>query len=473
MSELPEGISPGEVPVPADSASGIVLRRGGDGRAEVLLGRRARTSSFMPGHEVFPGGVIEALDEPASSGALARCVAREVQEETGLGIRPEDWIDAGERTTPPMFPRRFRNRFFVTLLDGPAGRQAPEPATAEFEQLAFCTPASALQQWEAGRVRLPPPLLPILRALEACSAGDPAGLARRVVEVNLLEEHAPRIEFIPGVWMLPLLTETLPPATHTNVWMPGAEAFVVIDPGSGDAGEQRRLEAVIERRRGLGATPLAVVLTHRHRDHTAGALNLARRLDVPLRADASVLQALVAHVDRAAPLPQRVPLADGDQIELGGMTLQAMHTPGHAPGHLAFRLPELNALIAGDLVSGLSTILIDPQLGDMGAYLDSLRRMRDLATKLLLPGHGPPLPGRALDRLIGHREEREQRLLAQVGSGPTALADIARGAYHDAPRMPAALTERQALAHLIHLERRGRVRALDATRASWARNGEV
>ena len=74
--------------------------------------------------------------------------------------------------------------------------------------------------------------------------------------------------------------------------------------------------------------------------------------------------------------------------------MEAHHTPGHAPGHLAFHLRERRALIAGDMVGGMSTILIDPEQGDMGAYLDSLERLRRLDCRTLLPGHGPPLPAK-------------------------------------------------------------------------------
>jgi glyoxylase-like metal-dependent hydrolase (beta-lactamase superfamily II) len=128
---------------------------------------------------------------------------------------------------------------------------------------------------------------------------------------------------------------------------------------------------------------------------------------------------------------------------------------------------ERDAVIAGDLVSGISTILIDPPAGDMGAYLESLRRLERVGARTLLPGHGPPLPGKALAKLIAHRLQREQRLLAGMSAAPAGLPAIARAAYADLPELPAALIERQALAHLLLLERQGHVARDDAGGGSW------
>jgi 8-oxo-dGTP pyrophosphatase MutT (NUDIX family) len=126
MSELPDGIEPAPIPEPKDAAAGIVLRRRGGGGFDVLLGRRARRARFMPGNLVFPGGRLEPHDEPGRAGAFARCASRELREETGLDIPPAAWRAAGERTTPPLFPLRFRTLFFVAE----AGEGAALPSVA-------------------------------------------------------------------------------------------------------------------------------------------------------------------------------------------------------------------------------------------------------------------------------------------------------------------------------------------------------
>lgn len=465
MSELPEGIPPGQPAEPRESASGIVVRRAEDGAWQALLGVRSRRSRFMPGHLAFPGGMLDPGDRPGETGAFARCVRREMHEETGLDIDEGCWIEAGERTTPPLFSRRFHTVFFV--VEWPEDAEPPVPATEEIESLGFMRPSEVVHDWERGVHRVAPPTLPILRALGA-ETGEIDDLAARVTRANAGEERAPRIEFVPGVWMFPARTATLPPATHTNVWMPGGERFAIVDPGSTEPDENRRLTEVIERRCRLGQRPSAVVLTHEHRDHVGGAATVARALDLPVRAHALVLDALASQLDGC----ERRPIADGEELDLGGAALRAYHTPGHASGHLAFHDQERGVLIAGDLVSGVSTILIDPDNGSMADYLESLRRVRELKPRTVFAGHGPPIPGRAIGQLLDHRAQREAKIVERLGPIPSELAEIARSVYADVPQMPSALTERQTLAHLIHLESRGAARRSDDTGRSWSAGTE-
>jgi len=454
MSELPDGIEPAPIPLPKDSALSVVLRRRDDGGFDVLLGRRARHSRFMPGNLAFPGGKLEPHDEPERAGAFERCASRELCEETGLDISPSAWCAAGERTTPPLYPVRFRTLFFVAEL--PVGVALPEqsPAPDEIESLAFADPRAVLSDWEAGISLVPPPLLPILRLLQLVTSGDLAELAASIAAVNKDEDANPRIEFVPGVWVFPVRTRTLPPASCTNVWMPGGRRFVVIDPGSGEPGENARLLAVIGRRVALGDAVEAIVLSHHHRDHVSGAGAIASALGVPVFAHAETLARIPALPDGVATRS----LNDGDTLDLDGMTLRAVHTPGHAPGHLAFFDAARRVLIAGDLVSGLSTILVGFADGDMDAYLDALRVASALDPRLVLPSHGPPLPGKALAATIAHREEREAGIVAVLADGaPRDLATIAAAAYADTPSAPAFLREMQTRAHLARLVRRGLV----------------
>jgi len=463
LSELPEGVTPAPPPEPALSALVVVVRRGGDGSWEVLLGKRSRRSRFMPGNLAFPGGKLEDSDGPPDAGGLERCASRELLEETGVDIAPDRWSAAGARITPPMFPLRFDARFFLT--EAPEGLALPDtlPSPDEIESLDFFQPAEVVEGWESGRARVPPPVLPLLRALRE-PHDDVAALVKRVREVNAGEERHPRIEFVPGIWTLPVATRTLPPATHTNAWMPGLGSFAILDPGSDDEGEvERLLEVVARHRRETGSEPVAVVLTHHHDDHVAGARQLATELALPVKAHADTL----SRVDLTGLRVEE--LKDGDVVDLGGETMTALHTPGHAPGHLAFHLTERSALLAGDLVSGLSTILIDPVEGHMGLYLESVRRVAKLGCRSVLPAHGPPLPGKALEKLVTHRLEREGRIRALLTAQPRPLHEIAGEAYPDAPEVPVALKRPQALAHLLEMERRGEAQRSDAEGEAWIR----
>jgi glyoxylase-like metal-dependent hydrolase (beta-lactamase superfamily II)/8-oxo-dGTP pyrophosphatase MutT (NUDIX family) len=419
----------------------------------------------MPGNLAFPGGRLEDSDGPPGSGGLERCASRELLEETGVEIAPDRWRAAGARITPPMFPLRFDARFF--LAEAPEGLALPRtlPSPDEIESLDFFRPAEVVRSWESGRALVPPPVVPLLRALGEPHAGVDA-LVARVRDVNAGEERHPRIEFVPGIWTLPMATRTLPPATHTNAWMPGKRSVAILDPGSDDESEiERLLEVVARHRRETGSEPVAVVLTHHHDDHVAGARQVATELAVPVRAHADVLSRIDLDGLRVEELK------DGDALDLGGETMTALLTPGHAAGHLAFHLPDRSVLLAGDLISGLSTILIDPVEGHMGLYLDSVRRAAELGCRTVLPAHGPPLPGRSLEKLVKHRLEREERIRTILTTAPRPLDEIAHEAYPDAPEVPVMLKRSQARAHLLDLERRGEVRRSEAEGEAWLRIG--
>ena len=454
MSELPDHVPPARVPEARPSALGIVIRRSAGGW-ELLFGRRAATSRFMPGYLAFPGGRFERGDgSEADPLAWVRCVAREMREESGLDIPVASWRPAGERTTPPFFPVRFRTAFFVAELPSSATLPETPPQPEEIATLEFRNAPEMLEAWARGEVLVPPPVLPILREAALRPPESAEELATRVGALNASEQALPRIEFVPDVWVWPTPTATLPPATHTNVWMPGGARFVVIDPGCGDPEEIERIVRVVRRREAAGSRATEIVLTHHHRDHVDGAAALARALDLPVAAHAATLDRVAGKLHGV----ETRAIADGERLELGGQTWTALHTPGHAPGHLAFHEPARRWMIAGDLVSGLSTILVGLVDGDMGLFMDSLRRVASLGVRSVLPSHGAPLPGKALAAALIHRETRELRVMAALtADGSHELAGIAAEAYADTPAAPVPLRESQTRAHLEKLEREGRV----------------
>ena len=452
MESRPSEPRPAKCPEPHDSAVGIVVRDRPSGW-EVLLGLRSRHSRFLPGNWAFLGGRLEAADAASGDDPHRRCASREVAEETGLEIEPAAWIDAGTLVTPPLYPLRYRSRFF--LARAPEGWRPPDPPPIpeEIEALRMVSAGEVLRQWRAGDVVAAPILPPLLEVLAAGAAGE--ALEARAAALELAcrrQEDCHRIEFVPGIWCYPLESRTLPPATHTNAWIPGATRCVLIDPGSDVPAQLARLEKVVERRRSEGADLIAVVLSHHHPDHVAGAVWSAQRWGVPLWAHRQTLDRL--EVPEALPV---APLTDGAWIDLGGIDLEVLATPGHAPGHLVFHCPARSAVVCGDLASRLSTILIDPSDGgEMDAYLSSLERVAALEPTWLFPAHGPPLPGRALARLIEHRLDRQRQVEQALGAFPRSLREIAGQAYRDTPSAAWSLIETQTLAHLQHLESQGR-----------------
>jgi endoribonuclease LACTB2 len=263
----------------------------------------------------------------------------------------------------------------------------------------------------------------------------------------------------PGIRVLALRTPTLPPAMHTNVYLVGPDAgpVAVVDPGSPYPDQQQALDAVLER---LGLD--AILITHHHGDHIGGAAALAARWGAPV----------AAHPATARRIAGRVAVThlveDGDSIA-GAI---AVHTPGHADGHLCFELRGAGATIAGDMVAGIGTILIDPDEGDMAQYLASLERLRARPPAMLLPAHGPAIPdGRAkLAEYIAHRLMRERRVEDALAPEPRTLAELVAIAYADTPVPLWPLAERSLRAHLVKLATEGRARA--AADRRWSR-GEL
>lgn len=225
----------------------------------------------------------------------------------------------------------------------------------------------------------------------------------------------------------------------TNTWVVGEGPSVVIDPGPDDPGHILR---VLDEAEPIGA----ILLTHRHPDHAPGAARLADASGVAVHAF----------------LPERdeLRLPDGDVLEIGATRVQAVHTPGHTADHLCFLLEPERVLFSGDTVLGQGTSVVDPPDGDMGSYMRSLRKLRELEPSAVYPGHGPPIltPIGRLDYYIRHREEREEQVLAALAEGKRTPAEMVPAIYSgqvDDAMFPVAA--RSLLAHLLKLEREGRV----------------
>jgi endoribonuclease LACTB2 len=511
------GPGTGALPPPRSSASVVLWRHlegGGQYDFEVYWVKRAEQLAFMGGWHAFPGGAMSRTDaalpasgepqialdaSPATDEApgpdlvpgLAACALRELFEETGIllstpAVDPEELPEprrallAGERTfvdilksldvklevsslvyagrwvTPPFAPVRFDNRFF--LLEWPANAPAqPAVLEGELEHGAWILAAEAREAWRRGSVLAAPPILHILEVLS--QDGPTRGLERLRDPAETYLGPLRRVEMRPGVLMFPLLTYTLPPAATTNTYLLGIHDCVLVDPGASSDSELEGLErALAAARERLGRNVTAIWLTHHHPDHVGGVERLRGSLGVPVLAHPLTAERLAG---RGIKIDGE--LQDGQRITFGGGggddSVRVIHTPGHARGHLCFLEEEQGSLLCGDMVSGVSMIVVDPPEGDMDDYLESLAKLAALHPETLFPGHGPAIKNAdaKLREYIKHRRWREERILEAWNAGLHEPAAMLPTVYDDVPPQAWPLAQRQILAHLDRLRKHGRI----------------
>jgi len=246
--------------------------------------------------------------------------------------------------------------------------------------------------------------------------------------------------------------------TGTCTYIVGRGEVAVVDPGPDD---EAHLVALLAATRGERVTH--VLVTHTHRDHSA----LAARL---VAATGARLVGAAPHAPRpGAPrgldashdltyAPDAV-LADGERLELPGLTFETVATPGHAANHLCFALREDNALFSGDHVMAWSTSVVAPPDGSMSDYMASLDKLRLRNESVYWPGHGGPVtdPARYVRGLATHRRHREASILRRLEAAPATVSDIVHKVYIGLdPRLVGA-ARLSTLAHLEDLEMRGLV----------------
>jgi glyoxylase-like metal-dependent hydrolase (beta-lactamase superfamily II) len=305
---------------------------------------------------------------------------------------------------------------------------------------------------------------------------------------------------------LPLPLEGL---TSVNCYVvTGADRTVVVDPGWSAPETDAALLAGLGQ---LGITPTDIsgtLTTHHHWDHYTQAITWRREHGIPVllgRGEASSIRAW-STLDGAFPrqiglLEQAgaaemarevaaIPVEpheramdfempsdwidDGDELDLGGVTLRSIATPGHTRGHVCFEVVEERLLLTGDHVLPRITPSIayerEPDRHSLITYLGSLRLVADLPEHRMLPAHGS-VDGTAAARareLVRHHDERLDLIFGLLRSGRSTAYQVASamtwtrreralGDLDTLHRMTAVL---EAAAHLVALEAQGVV-ALD------------
>lgn len=398
--------------------------------------------------------------------------------------------------TPVGLPKIFDTRFFVA--EAPPGQTAVADAT-ETVDLLWMTPAEVLDKTNGLRL-MNVTEITLKQIATFSKAADAVAWARAQTVVPL---NRPRIglsakgrrplnrgdwayaelgridpegtgtasiELVPGqgVWLSPRVLRvtadngSMMTGPGTNAYFigaPGSDSWALLDPGPDDAAHVAAL---------LAAAPgkiTRILCTHTHKDHSPAAAAIAQATGAP------TFGRVADHPEwQDQSFQPTTVLNDGDVLQLGndepggGVTLRAVHTPGHASNHLCFLLEEEQLLFTGDHLMQGSTVVINPPDGDMAVYIANLRRLLDIPLQWLAPGHGFLIdePHAVVTKTIAHRLGREAKVLAglqKLGSAaPVDEATLVAEVYADTPKALHAMALRSLRAHLHKLQAEGRAR---------------
>ena len=234
----------------------------------------------------------------------------------------------------------------------------------------------------------------------------------------------------------------------------GEKAAVFIDAGYD---VQADVDSLAMHWDDAGRPPVAaIVVTHRHLDHAGGVRRLAGATGGVVTATAEEKP----HIEEA--FPEAVvgrTVADREVLDLGGVTLEFVHTPGHTMGSVCIYYREERVLFTGDTVLGTGTTTINPEQGEVAAYIESLRMLLGLDVRLICPGHGAVIeePQAKIREAIARRLSRERDIVELLSNGHRTLDQLFAALYTDIDPGLYEVARRQIRSHLVKLESEGRV----------------
>jgi glyoxylase-like metal-dependent hydrolase (beta-lactamase superfamily II) len=240
----------------------------------------------------------------------------------------------------------------------------------------------------------------------------------------------------------------------TCSYVVGRGRVAIIDPGPD---RPDHIAALIDAV--YGETVTHIVVTHTHMDHSPASRALAAATGAPIvgcgphRAARALAEGETRSLEGSNDIEYQpdIEMHEGDVIEGPDWRLEALATPGHTANHLAFALPQEQALFSADHVMAWSTTVVAPPDGSMTEFMASLDKLRGRSETVYWPGHGGPVtePQRFVRALIHHRRQREASILARLAAGDRTIPEIVAAIYQN---LAPALIRAAGLSTFAHLE---------------------
>jgi glyoxylase-like metal-dependent hydrolase (beta-lactamase superfamily II) len=234
----------------------------------------------------------------------------------------------------------------------------------------------------------------------------------------------------------------------------------IVDPGPDDPAHVGALLGAVR-----DETVTHIFVTHTHRDHSPAVPAVKAATGATVYAEGPHRAARPLHIGEHNPLDASadrdfrpdVALKDGEVVEGGGWTVEAVATPGHTANHMAYAFRERDALFVGDHVMAWATSIVAPPDGAMSDYMASLEKLAKRSESVYLPGHGPVIHDalRFVNYYILHRKAREASILHRLAKGATDIPSIVRAIYIGLDQRLTGAAGLSVLAHLEDLVARG------------------
>lgn len=353
------------------------------------------------------------------SGQHVSALTRELREELGFDLQVAvdrnqvSSIDHfGEAITPAFQKPRFNAHYFKIELNK---RPDFKPDDQEIAWSGWVNHQELYRRYLGGEALMVLPVINSVRAL----AEDISVVGTEPFNLDYDEERSlPCLELIHGVGLLPIPSNTLPPARFTNALLlgdaPGRRFLVDPSPCSDEV--YRKLMVALAEKGPLDG----IFISHHHSDHHERAPQMALDLNVPLFCSAKTLDYLqelypAGELERVACSA----MEDGEELtRWKGEAVRCYTLPGHDDGMMGLAPDNLAWYFIADLAQDGASVVIPEHGGDMGCYFDSLKRVIDLAPEVLIPSHGFPRGGTyLLSKTLAHRQERERQVRYCLDAG--------------------------------------------------------